>query len=392
MRDIIFINSHPIQYFSPLYAYLNTQGMNVSCWYCSDENVKGHVDRQFGQQVAWDIPLLEGYSYRFFQNYSWKPSLYNGFFGLINLGMIRALFSIKKSTIIVHGWAYLSHVLVIWVARLSGHTVCLRGESPLNQEMLKSRLNRLVKQVVFRNFLFPFVHKFLFIGSQNRGFYEHFGVKESKMVFVPYAVDNDRFQKAATRLVPDKKQLRIQLGFPVEAKIILFAAKFIDKKRPMDLIRAYESLFADNKCLVMVGEGELRKPMEAYIEEKNLSCVYLPGFINQSEIVKYYAIADVFVLCSADGETWGLSVNEALNFNLKVIVSDLAGCASDLIKSEQNGFIIRVGDVEDLKRMLQKALSLSDGERETKTILDRFSFGTIATSLRSLERSIVRVA
>src|SRR5436190_20804728 len=103
VRKVIFINSHPIQYFAPLYKYLNEHNVLAECWYCSDENVKGHHDRQFGAEVAWDIPLLDGYPYRFFKNRSWKPSLYNGFFGLINPGVIGALYKEPSSVVVVHG-------------------------------------------------------------------------------------------------------------------------------------------------------------------------------------------------------------------------------------------------------------------------------------------------
>ena len=101
---VIFINSHPIQYFAPLYKFMNELGLQVSCWYCSDENVHGHHDREFQSIVTWDIPILEGYPHRFFKNYSWKPSIYSGFLGLFNPGMIIALFKEPKSVIVVNGW------------------------------------------------------------------------------------------------------------------------------------------------------------------------------------------------------------------------------------------------------------------------------------------------
>jgi hypothetical protein len=142
LKKIIFINSHPIQYFAPLYKYLNQQGINTSCWYCSTETLAGHRDLQFNAEVKWDIPVLEGYTHRFFKNYSWKPSFYNGFFGLINPGLLTALLRQPPSVIIVHGWAYLTNVLVLILGRLAGHTVCLRAETPLNQELLKGRLNQ----------------------------------------------------------------------------------------------------------------------------------------------------------------------------------------------------------------------------------------------------------
>ncbi|HEV8514149.1 MAG TPA: glycosyltransferase family 4 protein, partial [Cyclobacteriaceae bacterium] len=383
-RKIIFINSHPIQYFAPLYSYLNAEGLDVSCWYCSDENVKGHMDRQFGKQVKWDIPLLEGYQFRFFRNYSWKPSLYHGFFGLFNPGMIKALFKAPKSIIVIHGWAYLTHVLIIFLGRFAGHIVCLRGESPLNQEILKSKLTKLIKRVVLQSLLFPFVQRFLYIGTQNKLFYQYYGVQESKLIFTPYAVDNSRFRAAANELIPTRNQLREKFGLPVDARIILFAAKFIQKKRPLDLLEAYDNLSISNKCLVMIGDGELRSQIENLIAQRSIPRVFLPGFVNQTEIVNYYAMADVFVLCSGEGETWGLSVNEALNFQLPVVVSDMAGCADDLVEVGKNGFINQMGNIDDLRTKLEEVFRLSELKDEDYNPLDTFSYKTIADSLKQV--------
>ena len=48
------------------------------------------------------------------------------------------------------------------------------------------------------------------------------------------------------------------------------------------------------------------------------------------EAPRAYAAADVFVLPSKLHETWGLVVNEAMNFALPVIVSHKVGCAADI--------------------------------------------------------------
>jgi glycosyltransferase involved in cell wall biosynthesis len=375
----IFINSHPVQYFAPLYRYLSLSGFRIACWYCSDENVHGHLDRQFGANVQWDIPLLEGYKARFFRNRSWKPSLYNGFFGLINPGMLTALMREKKSVVVVHGWAYFSYVATLITARLAGHIVCLRGENPLGQELVKSKLNRLIKRLLLRGFLFPFVSRFLYIGKENKAFYNHFGVSDRRLVFTPYAVDNDRFRKAAKTFAGRREELRAELGLPASGNMILFTAKYIAKKRPLDLLHAYLKLAQNDVFLVMVGDGELKKDMIAFVEGHKLKKVYLTGFVNQQDIVKYYAAADVFVLCSGPGETWGLSVNEAMNFNLPVVVSAISGCAADLVLEGSTGFTSVAGDVESLAAAIAKAIDM----KEVRSVghIDNYSFARIADGL-----------
>ncbi len=61
---------------------MTEEGLDVEVWYCSDESIRGEIDKGFETLVKWDIPLLEGYPFRFFRNYSWKPSIYSGFWAL----------------------------------------------------------------------------------------------------------------------------------------------------------------------------------------------------------------------------------------------------------------------------------------------------------------------
>jgi glycosyltransferase involved in cell wall biosynthesis len=385
---IIFINSHPIQYFAPLYAYCNKEGLKVEAWYCSDESIRGNTDVQFGKSVKWDIPLLEGYPYRFFKNFSWKPSIHNGFFGLINTGIIKALFKEPKSIVVVTGWGYLSYILVILFTKLAGHTLCLRSETPLKQEKLHSSLKLFLRKLLLRDLMFPLINKFLFVGKQNAAFCKHYGVKEENLVFTPYAVDNFRFNKSYEQLGPQKEVLKESFGIPADHLVILFSGKYIAKKRPLDLLKAFHLLGNNKVSLVMIGEGELRKEMESFIAQKNLRNIYLTSFINQSLISNYYAVGDVFVMCSQEGETWGLSVNEAMNFALPVIVSDLVGCSDDLVSEGENGFTFPCRDIHRLHDLLQKLcvdqlLSKRLGEK-SKNRIEGYSYEVIKNNLQTL--------
>jgi len=386
MKEIIFINSHPIQYFAPLYKYLNEHGVKTQAWYGSDESIKGGMDKQFGTQVKWDIPLLQGYEYHFFKNYSWKPSHFNGFFGLLSLGMIRRLFTMPKSVIVVHGWHYFAHFMLLMLGKFFGHTICLRCEMPYNQESLKTGWKQSLKKAGLKYILFPRINYFLNIGTQNRLFYKSLGVDDSRIIFAPYSVDNDRFRAEKDSYASDLVQLRNKRGIGEFDKVILYSGKYMAKKRPLDLLKAYIQLNQPNCWLILVGEGDLRSELEALIKEHHLDKVILTGFINQSQISEYYAISDVFVMCSTIGETWGLSVNEAMNFNLPLIVSDLTGCAQDLVKPGVNGYLFETGNVKDLtlnlnKLLYEKQLSWTISSEE---IVDEYSYATITQNIVKL--------
>ncbi|MFD1258265.1 glycosyltransferase [Mucilaginibacter terrae] len=386
MKEIIFINSHPIQYFAPLYKYLNEHGVKTKAWYGSDESIKGGMDKQFGAEVKWDIPLLQGYEYEFFKNYSWKPSHFNGFFGLISLGMIKRLFSMPKSVIIVHGWHYFSHLIVLLTGSALGHTICLRCEMPQNQEMLKTGWKQSLKKLGLKYLLFPRINYFLNIGTQNRLFYKSYGIDDKKIIFCPYSVDNDRFGAERASYAPKLQEIRTSMGIAEIDKVILYSGKYITKKRPLDLLKAYIKLNKPNCWLLMVGEGELRADMEVLIKEHGLNKVILTGFINQSKISEFYAISDVFVMCSTIGETWGLSINEAMNFDLPLVVSDQTGSAGDLVKEGVNGYTFETANVDELavklnKLLYQQQLSWSITSQQ---IVNEYSYATIARNMAQI--------
>ncbi|SEG18519.1 glycosyltransferase family 4 protein [Flavobacterium urumqiense] len=380
MKDIIFVNSHPIQYFAPMYKFMNENGVKTKAWYCSDFSIMGGFDIEFGQKIKWDIPLLEGYEYQFFKNFS--SSRKSEFWRFVNWGMIRTLFKCPKSIIILHGYHYFTHFSIIMLGKILGHTICLRNDIPLSHELLKKGWKQKLKRFGLRYVVFPRINYFLFIGTQNKLYYESFQIDKNQLVSCPYAVDNERFRS----LQYDKNEIKKSLGVPLNDRIITFSAKYIEKKRPLDLIQAFHKLNLDDCWLIMVGDGKLRKIMEEYISSNKMSKVILTGFVNQQEIPKFYAVSDLFVMCSSNGEHWGLSANEAMNFNLPLILSDLTGCSNDLVVSESNGYVFETGNVDELTSRIKDVLVLNKltATVTSKELVDNFSYKIVLDNLVKL--------
>ncbi len=389
MKPVVFLNSHPIQYFVPLYQQIHAgTGIDLTVLYCSDESVTGKLDKGFGKEVKWDIPLLDGYKWQLIKNRSWKPSIHKGFWGLFNPGIISFLYKQPRSILIVHGWAYSTNLMALIFGRMFGHTVCLRTETPYNQELQKNRFITFFKHIYLR-FLFLFVKKFLYIGNQNKLFYKALGIGENRMLFTPYAVDNRRFREILNSVTIENA--RRSIGLPVDKKIILFSGKYIQKKRPLDLLMAFNELGdKSDLLLVMLGEGECRHEMEIYIQKNDLTDkVVLTGFINQTRIPIYYRSADIFVMCSGLGETWGLSVNEAMNFGLPVIVSDTCGCAYDLVEESVTGAVFETGNIMQITGLLQNYFNKSVDEKAymKQAVINRingYSYENIIAAIKEI--------
>jgi glycosyltransferase involved in cell wall biosynthesis len=93
--------------------------------------------------------------------------------------------------------------------------------------------------------------------------------------------------------------------------------------------------------------------------------------MNQSEIAQAYVAADVLVLPSDHGETWGLVVNEAMACGTPAIVSDQCGCAEDLAAGVDPPLVFRCGDVEDLARALAHFQAHRPAVETVREIVDR---------------------
>lgn len=346
--EIVFLLSHPIQYFSPMLAGLSeVWGDDFEVWYCSDSGLKAHLDEGFGVKYEWDIPLLEGYHSRFFKNFSLKPSV-TRFSGLFNPGLIIQLLKTRPKILIIHGWGYPTHLLAILTASIIGTKIWLRAETPLNQEEMKTGFLQNLKRSLLKFAVFNRASKFLFIGSRNKAFFKQFGAKEEQLIFTPYAVDNSRFHQGTN---DEKTSWKSGLNISEATPVILFCGKLISKKRPDLLLEASLKIKAIPHVIVFAGDGELRNELELFAKSNNLPVRFL-GFKNQTELPAIYACSDMFVLPSTVGETWGLVVNEAMASGLPVIVSDTTGCSVDLVAEGKNGYTFPDGNAEKLAEKL----------------------------------------
>jgi glycosyltransferase involved in cell wall biosynthesis len=147
--------------------------------------------------------------------------------------------------------------------------------------------------------------------------------------------------------------------------------------------------------LLLAGDGPLRPVIEEQVRQHVTPGVLMPGFLNQSELPLAYAASDLLALCSSH-ETWGLVVNEAMNFGLPIVASDRVGCAADLVKSGWNGFVFPHQDVGALADALGKLIESENMRREfgirSLELVSNYSVencadGVLAACLSSTKRS-----
>lgn len=377
--------SHPIQYQVPLLCKIaESQQLKMKTYFYWDFGVKETYDVEFKRKIKWDIPILQGYNFEFLNNISLKPGA--TFFGEINpSALTKSLFG-KYDAVMIFGWALFSNWLVLIGAKLSGKTVLLQAETPYCQEIKRSGLKQSIRKFVLK-FYFSLADRILYIGEENRKFYKIYGVPDQKLFYAPYSINNDRYFKEDEKLSLEadiKSKLKLKYGLKNNGPIILFVGKIFDKKKPWDLLKAYEQIIKnitntfDQPNLVFVGDGEQKNDLEKYCKDQNLDHVHFMGFRNQLELPEFYKMSDIFVLPSGFGETWGLVVNEAMCFGLSIVVSDVVGCSTDLVKNDINGYVFEYNNVQKLSEALQKLINhperLKQFGLESKKIIYNYNY------------------
>jgi glycosyltransferase involved in cell wall biosynthesis len=276
-------------------------------------------------------------------------------------------------------------------AKALGIPVLLRAESWAGDRE-RGGMKLAFKHLFFKA-LKQLVDGVLPIGTLNAAYWRYNLGDDFPSSLMPYAVDNDYFQKQSRRARMGREELLTELKLDPARPVILFASKLQRRKRCEDLLEAYKNLspgdgIEPNPYLVIVGDGEERAALERRAVESGFTGIRFCGFRNQSELPRFFDIASVFVLPSHH-EPWGLIVNEVMNAGRAVIVSDEVGCQPDLITDGVEGCIFPAGDVEALTASLRRVLATPEaaalmGQRG----LERIQAWSFEEDIRGLRQAI----
>lgn len=334
--------------------------IDLHVFFGSDFSIRSYKDEGFGADVKWDVPLLEGYRSEFL------PVLRDTRTTTVTSPMSRGIYDRLRGrngqpafdVLWVHGYSTVNALHGMLAARALGIPVLLRAESWL-RDRERSGVKLAAKQAFFRG-LCQLVDAVLPIGSLNSDYWSFYLGEEVPQFLMPYSVDNDYFQAQSDAARPGRDALALELGLEPNRPVVLFASKLQTRKRCVDLVDAFLQLstrdLARRPYLIIVGDGEERVSLEQKVAAAGItSSVRFPGFRNQSELPRFFDLADVFVLPSRH-EPWGLIVNEVMNAGRAVVVSDDVGSQPDLITDGVEGCVFPVGDVEALTRALEHVL------------------------------------
>jgi len=370
---VAIVASHVIQYQDPFFRLLAAEpDIDLTVLYCSPAGAEVYRDADMKTTLRWDIEMLSGYRYAVLRNFGFGE----GYTRLINPGIVPALLRRRYDMVLfMLGWGSVTAMLGILACRAARIPFFLYGDSsfPPPEETIARRI-----RAGFLRTLFGVTTGFMVSGALNADYYRHYGADAQRFFLLPWAVDNERFAAACLFAPGDAAAMRDRLGIARDAVVFVFSAKLVERKDPMTLLRAFDGMrHRSRAALLFLGDGVLREPLETFASDRGLDAVRFAGFVNQTDLPKYYGLSDVFVLPSTY-EPRGAVINEAMACGLPVIVTNRCGSIGDIVLDGDNAFVYPAGDAEALARSMDRlveddALRARMAQR-SREVIERWSF------------------
>lgn len=353
-RRLAIVISHPIQHFAPLYTQLaKSDQLEIKVFFIAENGLRPYHDQEFGAQVKWDVPLTEGYSHEFVE-----PGKILDNFSFLNVDSSRLVSRVEQfgpDLIWLHGYAQRANWRVLR-ARPNGASIIYSSDSNLadHRSWLRTALKRRVIKWFFKRCEF-----YLSISPSNRKYLLHYGAEQEKIVDTTFPIDIARLKQQKQNLSDaDSVALKQSLKIPDDALVMLYVGKLIPHKRPQDLIEALARDDLKTKlCAVVVGSGSMQIELELLAEQKGVSerCRFI-GFVNQSEMVNYFSIADLFVFPS-EREPYGAIAAETLPFGIPMIVAQGIGAIGVSVIEGENALLYPTANIDALTEAISRVAS-----------------------------------
>ena len=170
------------------------------------------------------------------------------------------------------------------------------------------------------------------------------------------AIDVERFSKNVSE--EQKRSIRKKLGLSEKDFVILYVGRIMEIKGVLELMQAVTGLEDEHIKLLIMGSANSGKWSFSNYERKvkkfakrNKERIIFTGYVDNSEVYKYAAVADIQCLPTLVAEAAPLVVLEAMAEGLPLIVTKSGGVIEYIDKSTTL-IIEQENVIENLKRAI----------------------------------------
>ncbi len=176
-----------------------------------------------------------------------------------------------------------------------------------------------------------------------------------KMVVIDNGIDFTKFDNQKQY----REETRNRYNIKSEDIVIGVVGRLTEQKDPDTSIKAFNLLHKEQKNikLMFVGSGDLEKKVVLYAKQNNLEKdIIITGWVNNVE--EYIPAFDIAILPSK-WEGFGLVIIEYMACDKPIVATDVGGI-SNIIKANENGYLIEIENENELKNKLKQIIETDD--------------------------------
>ena len=224
-------------------------------------------------------------------------------------------------------------------------------------------------------------------GRETRLVLRGWGVADGRIFEAPNSHDRDAFTKALAALDREAVHRDLRAGLGCRARIALVVGRLIPFKGIIELLDAWDRLprqLRNDWTLLLLGSGPLARRLERARDSHRPGEIVRVPAVQPRDVIDFYSSADLLLFPSL-ADPWGLVVSEAMACGLPVLCSTRAGCAEDLVRHGENGWLVDPLDEDAFTAALLEALTSGRRQRlgeHARQTAERFTPEAMAEGMR----------
>lgn len=268
---------------------------------------------------------------------------------LIPRKLINYILGEKYDIYVISGYSTLIDILSIFLLKIYRKPFILSCDGAIlkKESYFKYR---------FKKFLISSANFWLSSGKVTEKYLLNYGAEKEKIYFYPFTSihNEDLIDNVLNNDI--KEAIRNKLNIK-EKKVIVTVGQFIHRKG-IDVLLEASKQFSDDYGVYIIG-GNAPNEYLQYVEKNKLKNIYFETFKSKDKIMEYYMAADLFVLPTRE-DIWGLVINEAMACGTPVITTDGCVAGLELIKNNENGYIVPREDSTSLSMAIREYFTNKD--------------------------------
>ncbi len=281
------------------------------------------------------------------------------FLSLRNIKKIKKI--IKSADVVnVHGHPYLASFVYILISKLLSKPVLLTQHNT-NIESNSKLINTVY--YIFDRTLGKFnlanSNKVIAVSGETGKYVETLLSNKRKIEIIYNGVDTKRFVPTSS-----KNRLRKKFGIDTDKFVCITIRRLTFKNGIETFLRSAKLCDSQKTLFLLGGTGPDKGKIEEFIKKNKIKNVKMLGFVSDEDLASYYALSDVFILPSIQGEGFPMVVLEAFSSGIPVIATRSGGQV-EIISDGATGYLVDINKPKQIKNHVEY---LSENKKLLKTM------------------------